>query len=88
MAYQYGSQGMRVLPVFLLACFIIIGGCAHNEPSAPKTQQNYDWPAYANDSFSSKYAPLEQIDQDNVKQYISLAIGGSRDARRITLALP
>jgi len=59
---------MRVLPGFVLTSFILICGCTHIAPGPVQTQHNYDWPGYANDSFSTKYAALNQLNKNNVKQ--------------------
>ena len=45
---------------FLLLC--LFGGAAAESPA------DYDWPHYANDQGASKYAPLSQINAENVAQ--------------------
>ena len=44
--------------------------CACTQDSSPDAAaaSNYDWPNYANDPGSSKYADLEQINRDTVAQ--------------------
>jgi len=59
---------MRYLSGLVLANLIFIGGCTNIASPSSQTPQNYDWPAYANDPFSSKYAPLDQINKGNIKQ--------------------
>ncbi|HJP51075.1 MAG TPA: pyrroloquinoline quinone-dependent dehydrogenase [Pseudomonadales bacterium] len=67
--------------ILLVVAFLNLAGYSVNSsPSQAPTQApavaaekateiiDYDWPKYANDSASSKYTPLDQINRDNMEQ--------------------
>ena len=49
----------------LLFCCALLNTCS--EPSQNTEPANYDWVNYGNDAGHSKYAPLDQINRDNVR---------------------
>ena len=67
------ADPMRLLPVpsrvlFVLVAISAFTGCTSQSPPSAMSPgtNNYDWPHYANDLRSSKYAGLEQISATNV----------------------
>ncbi|HMB94269.1 MAG TPA: hypothetical protein VKP65_25690, partial [Rhodothermales bacterium] len=60
---------MRTVPLFLLflGLCIALAACSPSVSDQP-FPQNHDWPVYLGDKASSQYAPLTQINKDNVQQ--------------------
>lgn len=50
----------------LTACAFSFGPRLHAQSSATKAATNTDWPAYGRDPGGSRYAPLTQVNRDNV----------------------
>ena len=47
---------------------LLLLACTQESPPDVTDLSDYDWPTYANDPGSSKYAPLDQINRDSVQQ--------------------
>jgi quinoprotein glucose dehydrogenase len=55
------------LPRLAATLLIIVAACG-TQPGRGAGIADYDWPTYANDPGSSKYAALDQIDRNNVRR--------------------
>ena len=73
----------RVHTLITSFCMAIFGFNLSAQDSS--SDQNYEWPHYANDQGSSKYAALDQIDRDTVKDLEVAWIWGSVDNAQIEL---
>jgi quinoprotein glucose dehydrogenase len=56
----------KLLGLGLVAAFAIAGWTLGGR-AAGKDSKNHDWPAYSGDKASTKYSPLDQINNDTVK---------------------
>ncbi|MFB3107241.1 MAG: hypothetical protein ACE1ZA_20285, partial [Pseudomonadales bacterium] len=55
------------MPAFVVSAALIASACTPDTPETDARSTDYDWPHYANDQGSSKYARIDQINAKTVR---------------------